>query len=140
VKFTDIKPGDRVILPSGNGSPGFVATVERVTKTQFSAGNARWLRDRGAQVGSSRDPWRSNYAQPATPERIAACDAYLQLHRVSMRCSRYLNQLSTATREQEREAYSSDDRLHLAAKLERVALHLEQSIQALGAANAEVEG
>ena len=138
MKFPEVKPCDQVILTGGYGSPGFVATVERVTKTQFSAGNARWLRNSGAQVGSSPDRWRSNYAQPATPERIAACDSHLRLHKIFTRCSRDLNRLLTATREQHREANAVSDMLQLAARLEQVELHLQQAIQALAPTDAEV--
>ncbi len=136
MKFPDLKPGDQVILPGDYGSRGVVATVERVTKTQFTAGGARWTRSDGAQVGSSRDSWHSHYAWPATPERIAACDSDLRLRKAFTRCSRHLNRLSTATREQHREATAVSDMLQVAARLEQVALHLEQAIQALAPTDA----
>ena len=139
MKFPDIKPGDQVILPGNYRSRGLLATVERVTKTQFIAGSGRWMRSNGAQVGTSHDSWRPRYARPATPELIAACNSCLQLSEAFTRCSRHLNWLSTATLEQHREANTTvSDMLRVAAVLERVALHLEQAIQALTPADAEV--
>ena len=139
MKFADIKPGDQVILPGEHGTRGLVATVERVTKTQFTIGNTRWMRRNGAQVGTSHDSWRSRYARPATPELIAACDSCLRLYKAFNCCSRHLNLLSTATRERHREANAVTDMLQVAAVLERVALHLEHAIQALTPTNAEVQ-
>lgn len=139
MKFPDIKPGDQVILPVEHGTRGIVATVERVTKTQFTIGSTRWVRSNGAQVGTTHDSWRSRYAQPATPELIAACDSYLRLYKAFNCCSRRLNLLSTATRKHHREANAVSDMLRVAASLEKVAQHLEQAIQALALADAEVQ-
>ena len=67
MKFDDIQVGDQVIIPRGNH--GVVATVERVTKTQFIAGGERFMKD-GAKYGTSADIWHSRYARHATPEAV----------------------------------------------------------------------
>ena len=138
MKFPNINPGDLVILPwRDRRSPGRVATVERVTKTQFTAGEARWSRDRGVQIGTA-DAWRSyaagthrKYAQPATPELIEACRAHGRLETARLRCDRLTNRLITSLRERFREACSTSGKLQLAELLERVAALLEQAVEVL---------
>ena len=70
MKFDDIKVGDQVIIPGGNH--GVVATVERVTKTQFTAGGKRFMKD-GAEHGTGGvDVWSrtDRFARHATPEAV----------------------------------------------------------------------
>jgi hypothetical protein len=104
--FADIKEGDYVILPDGKFSPGRLAVIKRVTKTQFVANGARWLRDSGYEVGAGHDPWRSSYARPATPERIELVKAYHEFQ--------WLHQL--VGRMQGRIKQHVDDRVSLARK------------------------
>lgn len=68
VDFTDIKIGDQVIVSSaGYSSKRIIATVERVTATQFTAGGYRFTK-RGHQVGG--DTYHPARADIATPHLI----------------------------------------------------------------------
>jgi len=123
-RFVDISVGDKVILPDGRDSPGRVAIVEKTTKTQFTAGGARWLKDGGSQVGRAREWWHPRNAYPATPELIEACENYRVLGRLVVGCGRHLaviqGQLVEATR-----AKNKGDQLKLIEYLGRVAATLE---------------
>ena len=74
MKFDDVKVGDQVIIPRGNH--GTLATVEKVTKTQFTAGGVRFMKADGAEYGTRLDVWslHSPWARQATPEAIAALE------------------------------------------------------------------
>jgi ribosomal protein L24 len=74
VTFDDIKVGDKVIIP--RGEHGTLATVEKVTKTQFTAGGVRFMKADGTKYGSNRDTWSRicDWAKKATPEAIAALE------------------------------------------------------------------
>jgi hypothetical protein len=72
------KIGDKVLIDSnryGRQDPHKLATVEKVTKTQFTAGGIRfkpWGGDSGREIGGDR--WYSKVCHIATPERIAEND------------------------------------------------------------------
>ena len=123
-RFADINVGDKVILPDGRYSLGRVAIVEKTTKTQFTTGGARWLKDCGNQVGRARDGWHSCNAYPATPELIEACENYRVLERLYMECDRHLAVIQGQLVEARR-AKNKGDQLKLIEYLGRVAATLK---------------
>lgn len=74
------KVGDKVLIDSnryGRTDPDKLATVEKVTKTQFTAGGLRfkpWGRDGSAFEVSGNHVWDKRVARLATPERLAEND------------------------------------------------------------------
>ena len=74
------KIGDKVLIDSnryGRQDPHKLATVEKVTKTQFTADGIRfkpWGNDSSAFEISGNNVWNKRIARLATPERIAEND------------------------------------------------------------------
>lgn len=76
-KFTDVQVGDQVvILPSAWRRIRSLATVERVTATQFVVGPYRFTKS-GHHVGA--DNLGGALVQPATPELITEVEAEQRL-------------------------------------------------------------
>ena len=117
-RLADINVGDKVIIPDGPFSPGRVAIAEKTTKTQFTAGGDRWLKNDGSRVGTARDAWHSYYARFATPELIEACENYRTLSQLSQTCKLYLSPIQEIVAAAVR-AKDRDDQLSLIDHLEK---------------------
>lgn len=66
-KFDNIQVGDQVIVHH-HWTEDTLETVDKVTKTTFTAGSFTYSKDTGWQRGGDR--WTPNRADPATPEEI----------------------------------------------------------------------
>lgn len=69
-EFDRIKVGDTVAWNKRFGNGTMIATVEKVTKTMFTANGVRFNRETGRSVGS--DSWTTVYAFIPTEEEISA--------------------------------------------------------------------
>ena len=69
-EFDRIKVGDTVAWNKRFGNGTMIATVEKVTKTMFTANGVRFNKETGRSVGS--DSWTTVYAFIPTEEEISA--------------------------------------------------------------------
>lgn len=126
-RFTDVQVGDQVVI----SPPGFgrrsrsLATVERVTATQFVAGGYRFTR-RGHQVGG--DTYSSAYVQPATPELITEVEAEQRFEVALERLHKFVRQIANRRIE-----IQSDRRaaIRWTARIESALPHLQSAVDAL---------
>lgn len=126
--LSTLKAGDLVIISTRDRER--VATVERVTATQFVADGIRFTRN-GSKVGEARGAWVRTRVRVATPEqveRVQAANAYL-LALAKLR--RLCHQLETTWRKLDQDAnrLKRTADLNLASELVRQAsavLELEQ--------------
>jgi hypothetical protein len=79
-RLDDIQVNDEVIIKA-SGHRGFSyrrAVVEKVTKTQFTTGDQRYIKDGGEQYGSKSNWSRGPQAYRFTQERWEAAQQYMQ--------------------------------------------------------------
>lgn len=125
-KFDDIKVGDQVIISPGSFGKRCrkLATVERVTATQFVAGGCRFTK-RGRKVGSiTRHDAR---ADVATPELIQQIEAEQRYCNARDELCRKMNSIETLWREIDR----NHDSRKWAATLETALPYLRGAVEVL---------
>lgn len=129
--FDDIKVGDQVIIP--RGEHGTLATVEKVTKTQFTAGGVRFMKADGTKYGSNGDTWSRicDWAKRATPEAIAALEI-LNAYDRSFNCAaRLANIVQTRQRNLSRNTRTIEQYKQATKLLNQVAPLLQQAADIL---------
>lgn len=131
-KFDDIKVGDQVIVkPSGYGRNWYLATVERVTATQFVADRCRFTK-RGWEVG--RTGSHAARADVATPELIQQVQAEQRYRNAQNELRRKLDSVETLWREIDR----NHDSHKWAATLEAALPHLTAAVEVLKLRQTEI--
>ena len=124
-RFDDIKVGDQVIIsPHGYGRNRYLATVERVTATQFVADGCRFTK-RGWKVGSiTRHDARANVATPKLIQQVQVEQRY---RKAQDKLRRKLDSVETLWREIDR----NHDSYKWAATLEAALPHLTAAVEVL---------
>lgn len=123
--FDDIKVGDQVIInSSGYSRRRCLATVERVTATQFLAGGRRFTK-RGWEVGG--DTYHSASADVATPGLIQQVEVEHRYRKAQDELRKKLNSIETLWREIDR----NHDSHKWAATLEAALPHLTTAAEVL---------
>lgn len=128
-KFDDIKVGDQVIVKTGGYASGYsgnwyLATVERVTATQFVADGYRFTK-RGWEVG--RTGSYAARADVATPELIQRVEVEQRYRKAQDELRRKLDSVETLWREIDR----NHDSYKWAATLEAALPHLTAAVEVL---------
>lgn len=124
-QFDDIKVGDQVIVnPHGYGRNRYLATVERVTATQFVADGCRFTK-RGWKVCHST--YLSARADVATPELIQQVQVEQRYRKAQDELRRKLDSVETLWREIDR----NHDSHKWAATLEAALPHLTAAVEVL---------
>lgn len=95
-ELSSIAVGDKVIILHLDGKRK-IATVERVTATQFVANGYRFTMY-GRRVGESRNAWRNTYARAATPELIESINRQNDCDEAYDNCRRQSCMLDTQLR------------------------------------------
>jgi ribosome biogenesis protein Tsr3 len=131
-KFDDIKVGDQVIVnPHGYGRNRYLATVERVTATQFVADGCRFTK-RGWKLGHST--YLSAKADVATPELIQQVQVEQRYRKAQDKLRRKLDSVETLWREIDR----NHDSYKWAATLEAALPHLTAAVEVLKLRQTEI--
>lgn len=131
-KFDDIKVGDQVIVkPHGYGRNRYLATVERVTATQFVADGCRFTK-RGWEVG--RSTYHGASADVATPELIQQVEAEQRYSKAQNELRRKLDSIETLWREIDR----NHDSHKWAATLDATLRHLTAAVEVLKLRQTEI--
>lgn len=132
-RFSDIQLGDQVVIGSRSAfSDGRrVATVERVTATQFVAGGIRFTKN-GYEVGG--DTYNSARVCIATDQLIAEVEAAQAFDAAIGKFRRLENMIQTRRIEISRQPQP----LQLMANIESALPHLQSALDALNAQQGEV--
>lgn len=131
--FDDIKVGDQVIVKSGGyNSRRQLATVERVTATQFVAGGYRFTK-RGWEVGSTG--YHATTADVATPDLIQQVEAEQRYCNARDELRRKMNSIETLWHEIDR----NHDSHKWAATLEAALPHLTAAVEVLKLRQTEID-
>lgn len=130
--FDEIKVGDQVIINAGGyKNRRRLATVERVTATQFVAGGCRFTK-RGWEVGGNT--YHSASANAATPELVKQVEAEQRYRKALQQLQGRIGTIGDLWREIDR----SYDSCKWAATLEAAALHLEAAVEQLKVRQTEI--
>ena len=125
--FSEIKLGDQVVISSGAWSDcRRVATVERVTATQFVAGGKRFTKA-GYEVGG--DTYHGARVRIATDQLIAEVEAEQAFDAAIKKFCKLENMIQTRRIEICRQPRP----LQLMANIESALLHLQSALDALNA-------
>lgn len=131
-KFDDIKVGDQVIVKShGYGRIRYLATVERVTATQFVADGCRFTKG-GRKVGSIT--CHDARADVATPELIQQVQVEQRYRKAQDELRRKLNSVETLWREID----LNHDSYKWATTLEAALPHLTAAVEVLKLRQTEI--
>jgi hypothetical protein len=127
-RFSDIKLGDQVVIGARSAwsDRRRVATVERVTATQFVAGGIRFTKN-GYEVGG--DTYHRGHARIATDQLIAEVEAEQAFNAAIGKLRRLENMIQTRRLEICRQPRP----LQLMANIENALLHLQSALDALNA-------
>lgn len=127
--FDDIKVGDEVVIHPPNSrmsnSPRYVAKVERVTRTQFVAGDYRFRKDSGSYIGG--DGWHFAHVYHLTPELLAAVTMEHRYFNAHENLVKLRHRLETVTREIDR----IRDKHQLAETMEAAAADMAAAVAKL---------
>ena len=134
-RFSEIQLGDQVVIGSRNAWSDHrrVATVERVTATQFVANGIRFTKN-GYEVGG--DTYNSARVRIATDQLIAEVEAEQAFDAAIGRFRKLQNMIQTRRIEISRQPRP----LQSIANIERALPHLQSALDALNAQQGEVAG
>lgn len=123
-RFDDIAVGDKVIIHRTHSRT--IATVERVSATQFVADGIRFTKY-GRKVGERDAQWHQTFAWVASPEAIAEIQAAQQYDSALSNLRRLHNELETAWRDIDR----SGDKFKRTGSIRLATAFLRQTLTAL---------
>lgn len=123
-RLDTVKVGDLVVVSWRQSRR--IATVERVTATQFVADGVRYTKN-GTKVGEGRDAWASTYARLATPELIAEVQLEQSYADACNRLRRNTEKVVTARHG----LGNRDDRFLCIADIEKAAALVDQAVRVL---------
>jgi hypothetical protein len=131
-RFSEIQLGDQVMIGSCNdwSDSRRVATVERVTATQFVAGGIRFTRN-GWEVGGHT--YNRAHVSMATDELIAQVEAAQAFNAAIGKFRKLENMIQTRRIEISRQPRP----LQLTANIKSALLHLQSALDALNAQQGE---
>lgn len=89
--FESLKVGDKVIV-HGNLHDDRVATIDRITNTQFVIGPYKFRRSDGWRVGA----WTNGFISIATPEKIAEIEHRQRMSGIRNYVTKHLSEFNDA--------------------------------------------
>ena len=122
-EFDDVKVGDQVVISNRHNTLR-LASVEKVTKTQFIAGGVRFTRY-GREVGA--DSWSFSTVQQATTELVARVHAEQRYNKTT----NALQQLGNMIETRRRNINQQHDRTRYIEKIEAALEHMRAAVNCL---------